>query len=109
MALIVHSIDTQALTVLEYLVAHGSERVIDEIREHAYQISVLYAICFHSSAILESKTYLTCFWHEFIKLAMVMCVAFLCFVRLCPTSSILILVGGIREAMLGGNLRILLH
>lgn len=31
----------KALTVLEYLVAHGSERVIDEIREHAYQISTL--------------------------------------------------------------------
>ncbi|KAJ8755448.1 hypothetical protein K2173_019246 [Erythroxylum novogranatense] len=31
----------KALTVLEYLVAHGSERVIDEIREHGYQISTL--------------------------------------------------------------------
>ncbi|KAJ6686921.1 EPSIN/ENT-RELATED [Salix purpurea] len=31
----------KALTVLEYLVAHGSERVIDEIREHSYQISTL--------------------------------------------------------------------
>nr|KYP75510.1 Epsin-2 [Cajanus cajan] len=31
----------KALTVLEYLVAHGSERVIDEIREHAHQISTL--------------------------------------------------------------------
>ncbi|XP_073157212.1 clathrin interactor EPSIN 3-like isoform X2 [Henckelia pumila] len=31
----------KGLTVLEYLVAHGSERVIDEIREHAYQISTL--------------------------------------------------------------------
>ncbi|KAL0432943.1 UNVERIFIED_CONTAM: Clathrin interactor EPSIN 2 [Sesamum latifolium] len=31
----------KALTVLEYLVAHGSERVIDDIREHAYQISTL--------------------------------------------------------------------
>ncbi|XVF84428.1 hypothetical protein PTKIN_Ptkin17bG0036300 [Pterospermum kingtungense] len=31
----------KALTVLEYLVAHGSERVIDDIREHAYQISIL--------------------------------------------------------------------
>jgi hypothetical protein len=30
----------QALTVLEYLVAHGSERAIDEIREHSYQITV---------------------------------------------------------------------
>ena len=32
----------QALTVLEYLVAHGSERVIDEIKEHSYQISVIF-------------------------------------------------------------------
>ncbi|XP_019429566.1 PREDICTED: clathrin interactor EPSIN 3-like isoform X2 [Lupinus angustifolius] len=31
----------KALTVLEYLVANGSERVIDEIREHAYQTSTL--------------------------------------------------------------------
>ncbi|XP_022735375.1 clathrin interactor EPSIN 3-like isoform X2 [Durio zibethinus] len=31
----------KALTVLDYLVAHGSERVIDDIREHAYQISNL--------------------------------------------------------------------
>lgn len=36
------SLFMQALTVLEYLVAHGSERVIDEIREHAYQISVIF-------------------------------------------------------------------
>ncbi|KAL4312203.1 hypothetical protein GQ457_01G034540 [Hibiscus cannabinus] len=31
----------KALTVLEYLVANGSERVIDDIREHSYQISTL--------------------------------------------------------------------
>ncbi|XP_023526812.1 clathrin interactor EPSIN 2-like isoform X1 [Cucurbita pepo subsp. pepo] len=31
----------KGLTVLEYLVGHGSERVIDDIREHAYQISTL--------------------------------------------------------------------
>ncbi|KAG9128919.1 hypothetical protein Leryth_009664 [Lithospermum erythrorhizon] len=31
----------KALTVLEYLVAHGSERVIDDIREHAHQIQTL--------------------------------------------------------------------
>ncbi|KAL8098167.1 hypothetical protein AgCh_031078 [Apium graveolens] len=31
----------KALTVVEYLVANGTERVIDEIREHAYQISTL--------------------------------------------------------------------
>lgn len=31
----------QALTVFEYLVLHGAERVIYEIREHAYQITVI--------------------------------------------------------------------
>ncbi|CAE6076754.1 unnamed protein product [Arabidopsis arenosa] len=31
----------KALTVLEYMVGHGSERVIEEIREHAYQITTL--------------------------------------------------------------------
>ncbi|KAI5075504.1 hypothetical protein GOP47_0009580 [Adiantum capillus-veneris] len=31
----------KALTLSEFLVAHGSERVIDELREHAYQLSTL--------------------------------------------------------------------
>ncbi|CAA6655248.1 unnamed protein product [Spirodela intermedia] len=31
----------KGLIVLDYLVAHGSERVIDEIREHSYQIATL--------------------------------------------------------------------
>lgn len=31
----------KALILLEYLVAYGSERVIDEIKEHSYQISTL--------------------------------------------------------------------
>ncbi|XP_024983253.1 clathrin interactor EPSIN 2-like [Cynara cardunculus var. scolymus] len=31
----------KGLTVLDYLVANGSERVIDEIREHSYQITTL--------------------------------------------------------------------
>lgn len=31
----------KALTLLEFLVAHGSERVIDDLREHAYQLSTL--------------------------------------------------------------------
>ncbi|KAL8204670.1 hypothetical protein R6Q57_010293 [Mikania cordata] len=31
----------KGLTILEYLVANGSERVIDEIREHSYQIKSL--------------------------------------------------------------------
>ncbi|CAJ1977807.1 unnamed protein product [Sphenostylis stenocarpa] len=35
------NVQQQALTVLEYVVANGSERVIEEIREHAHQISTL--------------------------------------------------------------------
>jgi len=35
------NVQQQALTVLEYIVANGSERVIEEIREHAHQISVI--------------------------------------------------------------------
>jgi epsin len=31
----------KSLTVLEYLVANGSERVIDELREHTYHIQTL--------------------------------------------------------------------
>ncbi|KAL6591457.1 hypothetical protein ACP70R_049960 [Stipagrostis hirtigluma subsp. patula] len=31
----------KGLIVLDYLVAHGTEKVIDDIREHAYQISTL--------------------------------------------------------------------
>jgi hypothetical protein len=34
----------QALIVFEYLVAHGSERVIDDLKEHAYQLSVCYIV-----------------------------------------------------------------
>lgn len=37
---ILYCVQLQALTVLDYMVAHGSERVIDDIKEHAYQISV---------------------------------------------------------------------
>lgn len=30
----------QALAVIEYLVSHGSERAVDDIVEHTFQISV---------------------------------------------------------------------
>jgi len=40
--IVVLNVQQQALTVLEYVVANGSERVIEEIREHAYQISVIF-------------------------------------------------------------------
>ncbi|KAJ0806646.1 putative ENTH domain-containing protein [Helianthus annuus] len=36
-----HVFKILALTVLEYLVANGSERVIEDIREHGYQMSNL--------------------------------------------------------------------
>jgi len=49
--------ELQALTVLDYLVAHGSARVIDEIREHAYQISVIY-----------DTHYATCYDHRLFYL-----------------------------------------
>lgn len=34
----------KGLTVLEYLVANGSERVIEDIREHGYQIEVRFVL-----------------------------------------------------------------
>jgi len=48
------------LTVLEYLVAHGSERVINEIREHAYQISVIYP----TMLLVTSTCYSICNGHD---------------------------------------------
>lgn len=45
-------VELQGLIVLEYLVAHGSERVIDDIKEHSYQISVSYAIFYLFKIIL---------------------------------------------------------
>jgi hypothetical protein len=48
----------QALTVLEYLVAHGSERAIDEIREHSYQITVIFC----SLILLGNGTCVSCFY-----------------------------------------------
>lgn len=40
----------KGLTVLEYLVAHGSEKVIDEIKEHSYQIATLSEFQYLSSS-----------------------------------------------------------
>lgn len=41
----------QSLAVIEYLVAHGSERAVDDIIEHTFQISVCifisYLLYFH--------------------------------------------------------------
>lgn len=59
----VFTIDMQGLIVLDYLVAHGSERVIDEIKEHSYQIAV------HTSRSLyvlsDSWIYLSNVWLQF--------------------------------------------
>ncbi|XP_022992065.1 clathrin interactor EPSIN 3-like [Cucurbita maxima] len=40
----------KGLTVLEYLVAHGSERVIDDIKDHSYQLSVLFSFQYIDSS-----------------------------------------------------------
>lgn len=37
---LLQSLISQALAVIEYLVAHGSERAVDDIIEHTFQISV---------------------------------------------------------------------
>jgi hypothetical protein len=48
----------QSLTVLEYLVANGSERVIDELREHTYHIQVSQLIYYWSHWSLMSWIFL---------------------------------------------------
>lgn len=47
----------QALAVIEYLVAHGSERAVDDIIEHTFQISVrTHRFCIVAHAILYNCT-----------------------------------------------------
>lgn len=70
---------SQSLTVLEFLVANGAERIIDELREHAYQVQVggrisrsvlrvklhlISEICSSSDDALVSRPSfnLTCMW-----------------------------------------------
>jgi uncharacterized membrane protein YfhO len=48
----------KSLTVLEYLVANGSERVIDELREHTYHIQVSQLIYYWSHWSLMSWIFL---------------------------------------------------
>ncbi|KAF2304415.1 hypothetical protein GH714_030843 [Hevea brasiliensis] len=48
----------KALSVIEYLVAHGSERAVDDIIEHTFQISLLYAAIFRYFGL--SSTGITC-------------------------------------------------
>jgi len=82
-------------------VAHGSERVIDEIREHAYQISVKSNdILF----IIITFSFVDCM---FSNLRLTVLAALNLFSRHCQTFNILTLVGGIREIMCDENLRVL--
>lgn len=57
------SLINQALAVIEYLVAHGSERAVDEIIEHTFQISVrTLRFCILAHAIVYSvKNDVECF------------------------------------------------
>lgn len=79
--------------------AHGSERVIDDIREHAYQISVsFFIICYFFLLGLFAKIWFTADkWCSY---------CFLCD-RHCQISSISTPVGKIKETMLERNLRVL--
>lgn len=97
----------QALIVLEYLVAHGSERVIDDIREHAYQISVssLSTILFYSSVLRKNKLS-TIFFYSSVSLNNDLTSCFTC-VRRCQIFNILIPMEKTRGTMLEGNLRVL--
>ena len=48
----------QSMTVLEFLVANGAERIIDELREQAYQIQVVAGqISFFLSCFLADPNY----------------------------------------------------
>lgn len=88
------------------MVAHGSERVIDDIKEHAYQISVtfnaflllLWSIDFNAACEeLDMATLII----KLIELVLSSCH------RHCPIFNTLILVGGTREIMSERNLRVL--
>ena len=92
----------QALTVLEYMVGHGSERVIDEIRERAYQISVMTTL---STLLLKYSASIESFHAISQRLTILRYVHFPCG-RHYPIFSILIPVVEIKEAMLGRNHRV---
>ena len=54
----------QALAVIEYLVAHGSERAVDDIVEHTFQISVsiFLVLCqTYTSSCLSTSWFLNTF------------------------------------------------
>lgn len=57
----------KALSVIEYLVSNGSERAVDEIIEHTYQISVslffyfLLYICISRFSVVDLVVF---YWHD---------------------------------------------
>ena len=52
------SIWCQALAVIEYLVSHGSERAVDDIIEHTFQISVRVILLHLASFSCNSQQFL---------------------------------------------------
>lgn len=93
------------MTVLEYMVANGSERVIEEIREHAHQISVISILSIAN--IVEYFSFkLLIFLNDLkIRLQLVNIVN-VHINRHCPIFNILIPVEETRETMSDGNHRI---
>lgn len=90
----------QGLTVLEYLVAHGSERVIDDIREHAYQISVSFFLLVKFVTLMRLPT---CgIWGKQLSIVFIFSLP-----RHCPIFNISTPVGETREATSERNLRAL--
>jgi hypothetical protein len=79
-------------------VAHGTERVVDDIREYAYQISVM------PTTVHLLNIYYLC-WKFYISYFLGSQMLKLC--RHLPTSNILILQGEIKVAMCVRNLRAL--
>ena len=55
----------QALAVIEYLVAHGSERAVDDIIEHTFQISVTMFLKFSLRCCSTLKRLLVLFYFVF--------------------------------------------
>jgi hypothetical protein len=97
----------KGLIVLDYLVAHGTERVIDDIREHAYQISVMLSTQF--SALYVHNHHNVRLWQRRCLVSYLPGSLTLCLnSRHLLTSSTLILLGEIKAAMCGGNPRALL-
>jgi hypothetical protein len=87
-------------------VAHGTERVIDDIREHSYQISVIISTFFFCIVYLAPAQNLVFELKFFVSYFIGTQTLESC--RHLLTSNILILLGEIKVAMCVGNLRALL-